>query len=231
MKHLLLPLLLCFSLNANEQIVLVVADDLNKSTGILQRFERISERYQKKGDPQNVNLGRSGLGWGLGENRLRHSPDELKKYEGDGRSPAGVFRLKQIFGYASHLPGLMPYRQMRRDHICVDDPESTYYNMIVPVESNLSIKSFEWMRRDDTLYALGITVGHNLQKIPNRGSCIFLHIEKAPGSATSGCTSMSTEDLLTIISWLNPEKEPLLVQIPRKECSQVANIFPGVFCP
>lgn len=231
MKHLLLSLLLCFFLNANGQIVLVVADDMNKSTGKLQRFERTAEYYQKKGNPEKVNLGRNGLGWGPGEKIIRHSPSEPKKYEGDGRSPAGVFQLQQIFGYVNHLPAAMPYRQMKREHICVDDPESAYYNMIVPVKKDLHIKSFEWMRRDDTLYALGVTVGYNLQRIPNRGSCIFLHNEKAPGSATSGCTSMSTKNLKTIIRWLNPGKQPLLVQIPREECSQVARIFPGVICP
>jgi L,D-peptidoglycan transpeptidase YkuD (ErfK/YbiS/YcfS/YnhG family) len=231
MKHLLLPLLLCFSLNASEQIVLVVADDLNQSTAILQRFERIAERYQRKGALIKVNLGRNGLGWGLGENGLNYRQNEPEKYEGDGRSPAGIFRLQQIFGYAGHVQSTMPYRQMTENIICVDDPKSPYYNSIIPIDGSVNIRSFEWMRRDDPLYALGITVDHNRRQIPGRGSCIFLHVQKAPGSATSGCTSMTKEDLQTLIAWLNPKKKPLLVQIPREKCPRIAEIFRGVTCP
>ncbi len=229
MKHLLLPLLLCFSLTASEQILLVVADDLDQTTATLQRFELTAGHYERKGVPIEVNLGRNGLAWGLAKERTLHRSGPEKR-EGDGRAPAGIFELGETFGYARQIESSMPYRQMRSDLICVDDGRSKDYNLIIPIERDVEIRSFEWMRRDDPLYEIGVIVGHNPQQIPGMGSCIFLHVERPPGSPTAGCTSMTIEELRTIISWLRPEKEPLLVQIPKSSCSEVALLYEGVAC-
>jgi len=56
---------------------------------------------------------------------------------------------------------------------------------------------------------------------PGAGSCIFLHIWKSPDKGTAGCTAMPEEDLLTILRWLQNEKNPLLVQLPRAEYEKV----------
>jgi len=115
--------------------------------------------------------------------------------------------------------------------ICVDDANSSAYNKIVPIDQDLQIRSFEWMRREDMLYALGVTVAHNPRQIPGRGSCIFLHVQRGVDEPTAGCTSMPFEALRTIVSWLDAAKEPLLVQIPKDACHEVETRFPGVTCP
>ncbi len=229
MKHLLLSLLLCFSLTASEQILLVVADDLDQTTATLQRFELTAGHYERRGAPIEVNLGRNGLAWGLPKEQILHR-DGPEKREGDGRAPAGIFGLGETFGYAQEIESSMPYRQMRPDLICVDDGRSEDYNLIIAIERDVEIRSFEWMRRDDPLYEVGITVRHNPQQVPGMGSCIFLHVEKAPGSPTAGCTSMPIEELRTIISWLRPQMKPLLVQIPKSSCSEIALLYKGVTC-
>ena len=231
MKHLFLSLLLFLQLTASEQIILVVSQDFNTSTAILQRYELKAERYQSVGDQVIVNLGRNGLGWGLGKTTIPHQADEPQKREGDGRAPAGIFALNTVFGYPSTVDTSMPYLQAKPDLICIDDSHSEHYNQILPIDSTLIIQSFEWMKREDELYALGVTVEHNQDQQPRQGSCIFLHIEKAKGSPTAGCTSMSEEDLKSIVQWIKPQKEPLLVQIPQEYCSKINKQFNGIKCP
>ena len=76
-------------------------------------------------------------------------------------------------------------------------------------------ESAERMRRDDDLYALGMVVAHNpAPAAAGRGSAIFLHVWRGPGSPTSGCTSISRADLLQVLTWLRPDARPLLVQAP-----------------
>jgi len=42
---------------------------------------------------------------------------------------------------------------------------------------------------------------------------------------------MREEELKTIIQWLDPKKEPIVVQIPLSYCSQAQELFPGITCP
>lgn len=227
-KSLLLLLLLVFSGSAHEQMLLVVADTMDAPTAQLQRYEYHANRWQKTGRPERVNLGRNGLGWGIGIQTLPHAPTDPEKYEGDGRAPAGIFALGPVFGSADTLPTAMPYLQTTGDLICIDDSRSEHYNRIVPIKPNLRFGSFEWMRREDGLYRLGVVVGHNPDALPGQGSCIFLHIERAAGSGTAGCTSMPSKALASIIRWLDPAKEPLLVQVPKKSMPWVSKRFNGV---
>jgi L,D-peptidoglycan transpeptidase YkuD (ErfK/YbiS/YcfS/YnhG family) len=222
--------LLLQGLCAADQLLLVVSESFSAPTATLQRYVREKGRYHKTGKAITVNLGRSGLGWGIGEPFPRHEGDPIKQ-EGDGRAPAGVFALNEVFGYARSAATKMPYLHAGRDLICIDDSVSPFYNRIKTIDRETAVRSFEWMRRDDDLYTLGVTVAHNSAQKPQAGSCIFLHVQKGPGAPTSGCTSMALAELREIVRWLDPEKKPLLVQVPKAYCDVVMERFPGVECP
>lgn len=210
---------------SHEQLLLVVADDMNASTALLQRYDYKDGAWHKTGKNIHVNIGRNGLGWGLGSIDFPHAGTDPLKYEGDGRAPAGIFDLGPVFGYANKMDTMMPYRQAREDLICIDDERAESYNHIVPISQTQQFGSFEWMKREDGLYRMGIVVGHNTEALPGRGSCVFLHIERAPGSGTAGCTSMAAPELHTIIRWLDPDKGPLLVQVPAGSLPAVRKMF------
>ena len=215
-------------LNASEQLIVVITDDFNTSTAKLKRYEKKNNLFVQVGDAITVNLGRNGLGWGIGNQSIDHLENDPQKHEGDGKAPAGIFMLGPAFGYADALESSMPYVQTSNDLICIDDSHSDHYNQLKKIDSDIEINSFEWMRRSDRLYEIGLTVHHNTHSIASRGSCIFLHVEKAPGSATSGCTSMSYDHLKILLSWLDPKDDPLLIQIPASYCSQVEKQFSGI---
>ena len=84
------------------------------------------------------------------------------------------------------------------------------------------------MKRDDHQYKLGIVVEHNKKQLKQRGSCIFLHVEKFKGASTAGCTSMNLEDITKIIHWLDIKKKPILIQIPKKELYQIKKLYPNL---
>lgn len=213
-----------------KQLVVVVAADWNATSGELQRWAREKATWKRVGDPVEVNLGKSGLGWGYGLH-----PDEIAmerrgplKQEGDGRSPAGVFRLLEATGYAeSPPPGTkLPYRQATPRLRCVDDRRSDAYNTLVeePASGPPPWASSEAMRRDDPAYALTVFVGHNVKPIVRgQGSCIFLHA--ATVGPTVGCTALPQPALETLVGWLDPAQGPLLVQLPKKEYDELARAW------
>ncbi len=209
--------LLADSIPSSRQLVLVLSPDENSTSAILRRFEKKDAKWEQVGTAHPVMLGRSGLAPGTGI----HDPQLLSakpKREGDGKSPAGIFRFGTAFGYAKEATFKLPYLHSGEAIECVDDSGSGFYNQLV--DNALMTKdwlSSEFMRRKDEQYRWGIVVNHNTPAKPMGGSCIFFHIWKAPGEATSGCTAMSEENLLDLMNWLDPKDAPLLVQLTGKD--------------
>ncbi len=210
------------------QVLLVTTADWEASTGTLQRMERSVSGWQAVGEPIPIQVGRNGLGWGVGLHK--DGAEGVKKYEGDGKAPAGIFALGNVFGYAPQAPEgvAMLYRQAgERDYFvdATDSPDYNHWRHIPegqPNEPKQHWSSFERMRRDDQRYEYGLVVGHNMMPTTvGRGSAIFLHVWLNPETSTSGCTAMSRENLLAVLKWLKPAAQPLLVQVPNGELANL----------
>jgi D-alanyl-D-alanine dipeptidase len=132
-----LLLTLCFTLflsyasqiPESKQLLVVTTENWSTSIGSLQRYEREGNTWKKVGRSIEIKLGRNGLGWGIG---LHETPKDAKiiKKEGDGKAPAGIFSLKQAFGYAP-FNIVYPYEVYKETDHCVDDVNSKHYNKIV----------------------------------------------------------------------------------------------------
>ncbi len=216
-------ILISFSnlLFCSQQIILVVADDINSSQAELECYED-SKKIFKTID---VNLGFNGLAWGIGEIDITdNNISKIVKKEGDKRAPAGIFALTKRFGYSQISDSKMPYLFATKSLICVDDSNANSYNKIINATGDE--KSFEYMRRDDDLYKYGIVVGHNLEAKKGYGSCIFLHVQRGENSPTMGCTSMQEKEIKKIAEWLDKEQHPILIQIPRQSAKRVLELYP-----
>ena len=193
-------------LAASRQAVVVETENWDATTGTLRRYERDATQpvWHAVGDPVPVVIGRKGL-----------APPSQKR-EGDGRSPAGIYPLGTAFGFAPDADLHIPYREIRETTECVDDSDSFFYNEIVDrdLTPRVDWSSSERMRQIPQ-YRWGVVVEFNTPPQPRRGSCIFLHIWSGPDSTTAGCTAMRREDLETIVRWLEPQANPMLVQFPK----------------
>jgi D-alanyl-D-alanine dipeptidase len=221
-------ILLSVVAHSSTQIILVISEDFNATRGTLHTFEKKTEVFEPVLPPFDINLGRHGLGWGEGILTLKHQRSEPIKHEGDGRAPSGIFALGNAFGYAKSISSKLHYTQATEDLICVDDVNDSHYNQLLHVSDKSSIKSYEDMLRNDNLYEIGLIVKHNEKNIPKKGSCIFLHVQKDINAPTSGCTSMSKDHLSQLLHWLDPQKEPLLIQIPKIYYRQILEHFPAL---
>lgn len=211
-------------LASSRQAVLVVAEGWDSPKAVLSLLER-----EKPGSPWRpvgpfspALLGRNGIAWGAGFDEAAGPADPRKK-EGDGRAPAGIFRIGTAFGYA---PGgeaafvHIPYLPLDNTWKCVDDPRSGHYNRLLRKTGVLrpDWNSSETMILEDDRYRWGAFVDYNTDPpLPGRGSCIFLHIWLDPATPTSGCTALDESRLLGILRRLRPEANPVMVQLPRSE--------------
>lgn len=174
------------------QCLWVIPDGTGSVTAQVWLLEDRGGDWAVNGPARPATIGRSGV-----------APVGSKR-EGDGCTPAGVYRLGTAFGYDPN-PGLAwPYRQVTENDLWVDDPTSPDYNRLV-ASGSTKATSFEVMRRQDDLYRQGLVVEYNTDPVvPGHGSAIFVHRWSGPGRPTAGCIAFAAEDLAAILRWLDP---------------------------
>ena len=210
-----------------QQLVLVSTPDWDATTGTLRRYERDGDGWREVGTASPIAVGRSGSAWGVGLHSAQ-TGGPLKR-EGDGRAPAGVFRIGTAFGYADRVASAWPYQGMTASDWCIDVPASPLYNRIVDaadVGEAAVAGSTEPMRRDlhangDPRYKLGFVIEHNPGNRRGAGSCIFAHLWKAPGEPTAGCTAMAEPAMQALLAWLHPARRPVFVLLPDDELERL----------
>ena len=208
------------------QLVTVTTANWKSPRGQLRTFERTETGWREVGSARPVMIGREGSAWGVG----LHMPQLTgpKKWEGDGKAPAGAFRIGFAFGYDEQADTGLEYHGMNADDWCVDVP-GRYYNQVVNtarVGEEAVEGSTEPMRRDlhmdgDQRYRLGFVIEHNAAGGDRGGSCIFAHVWKSPDDATAGCTAMSDADMQQLMRWLDADRNPRFVLLPAAEYARL----------
>jgi L,D-peptidoglycan transpeptidase YkuD (ErfK/YbiS/YcfS/YnhG family) len=224
-----------------HQLILGVVEDWDAIPVELSRWERTDDggAWQPAGAPWTGVVG-SGIAWGRGLHGegppAGHAgqagpagPDGPEKgplkQEGDGRSPAGAFALNGAYGYARQPPATTrwAYTPVDGSWHCVDDSTSRVYGTIVDAdEVAKDWTSSEKMKRRDALYTWVIDVAHNPAHTAKAGSCIFLHVWRAEGTPTVGCTAMPQPRLEQVLTWIDPAAHPVYVLLPRPAYAALA---------
>lgn len=132
-----------------------------------------------------------------------------KKAEGDGATPKGLYSLTQAFGIQQDPGCLLPYRQVNADSYWVDDPDSAFYNQWVDGSANKDWSSAEHLADYPKQYAYAVVIDYNTDPVePGAGSAIFLH---CGSRATAGCVSVAQLDMLALLTWLDPSRNPVIL--------------------
>jgi L,D-peptidoglycan transpeptidase YkuD (ErfK/YbiS/YcfS/YnhG family) len=130
----------------------------------------------------------------------------VKRSEGDGVTPIGVFPPRLVFYRADRLAcpltGL-PVAKIEADDGWCDAPLDPLYNR--PVKRPYGA-STEALWRDDGLYDLVVVLGFNdAPVVPGAGSAVFLHVARPDFGPTAGCIALALDDLVKVVSALAPD--------------------------
>lgn len=127
------------------------------------------------------------------------------KFEGDGGTPRGRFRLKQLWWRKDRLQRprtALPARAIRPEDAWSEDPNDRRYNR--PVRRRQG-ESGDRLTRADGLYDLIIEIDHNDRpRVARRGSAVFIHIARDGFQPTAGCVALRRGDLLRLLERLGP---------------------------
>ncbi len=212
-----------------RQLVVCLAPAANSSEGTLQLFHRHdSGSWQADGKPWPVLFGRGGLAWGRGLHPPQPGP---QKKNGDGKNPAGLFKIGFVMGYAPHLPeGAKgwPYHQVTDRDAWIDDPKlGLPYNHLYTLPDGAPLPPWwqaEHMHLGDFAYQWLVLIEHNYDDPdPTAGNEIYFHVRRGEHYRTAGCTTMELAHLERLIKWLDPEANPLLAEMTRADYARLWN--------
>ena len=126
------------------------------------------------------------------------------KFEGDGATPRGRFRLVRLWWRADRAPHpstSLPVRQIRADDGWCEDPSDRNYNRAVKLPTS---DGADRLWRADHLYDFLIELDHNTRpRIARRGSAVFIHVARANLSPTAGCVALPAPALKRLLALLS----------------------------
>jgi L,D-peptidoglycan transpeptidase YkuD (ErfK/YbiS/YcfS/YnhG family) len=179
--------------------------------GRLYLLEKAANKWRAQAGPAPVLFGKNGLAWGSGI--AGQEEPGLRKHERDGRAPAGIFRIGEVFTYDPALPSgaNYPFHQVTDADVWSDDPRSPNYNRHVVIDPRNPPDNYshEKMRGGDFAYRWLIEIRHNSDPpVPGDVSAIFFHIRRGVNRPTTGCTTMAEPDLARLVAWLRVPEHP-----------------------
>lgn len=189
------------NLGNSQQVILVTTSGSSTTTGQFQTFEKDGNGKWNRLLQGTAYVGKTGM--------------TSNKQEGDGKTPIGKFSLGTAFGYQGNPGTKLNFKNSTADDVWVDDSNSKYYNTWQQ-DSNpdKDWKSAESMMH--RLYNYGIVINYNTGQTPGRGSAIFLHVGN---SYTLGCVAISQNNLTNLMKWVDPAKNPVIIQTPESGLS------------
>ena len=202
--------LICFNVNAmdisttlekystqiplsTQQLILVKA--LHNPVANVYTLQRNGYIWEQVLPTITANIGSKGISY--------------NKIEGDNKTPAGLFPFGTAFGN-EYMTLKVNYRQITTIDKFIDDPNDPKYNQWV--HGATTANSYEKMLRDDGIYKYGIVINYNMNPIiKGRGSAVFMHIWYGYNIASIGCVTVSAENMLKILQWLDSSLHPYIL--------------------
>ena len=211
--------------SGTRQLVVAVALEKDGPRGVVRLFSRDGGTWRPESELWPAALGKNGVAWGIGLHPCQCGP---RKVEGDGRSPAGRFRIGTIYGNDPRLPGGSkgwPYVQKTARDAWIDDPKLPQYNHFVRIPEEQHLPDWfqsQRMRLDIPVLEWLVFIEHNYpDAVPGMGSAVFIHKWHDAEDSTAACVVLPPEKLTELMRWLDPALEPELVLLSRKDYSRL----------
>jgi L,D-peptidoglycan transpeptidase YkuD (ErfK/YbiS/YcfS/YnhG family) len=185
-------------LDESNQLLVVYNDQAESYSAVFVAFERKGSSWIIKQGPVDVGVGKNGFAV------------PLKKREGDGKSPTGIFRLGKLFSYEKQQYTRLENQQTTAVDKWIDDPSSDQYN--THVQGATDAKSYENLLLNNNAYKYCMVIEYNTNPIvKGAGSAIFFHLGVKKPVFTAGCVAIDEMNMKSIVNWLDIKQNPMII--------------------
>lgn len=188
----------CTGIEGNKKVTaskVIEARAKTTSTGYVYLCKKSGDRYVLDKGPYKAKFGYNGV--------------TAKKKEGDGKTPAGTFWMRDGFGTSGN-PGLKDHKwtKVTKDHVWVDGnaTKAGGYNTMKRKSDGYKGEALYQPKP----YKYAQVIGYNEARTPGKGSAIFLHANTA-SMKTAGCVSMYEASLVKALKWQNGTKTQMVI--------------------
>ena len=126
----------------------------------------------------------------------------FNKREGDFSTPKGLFNLKKLYFRKDRvgIPKCKIDKKVIKKNMawCDDSNHKKYNEEIKTLNKNLK----ENFHRKDHKYDYIISISYNKQKIPGKGSAVFIHLTDNY-KPTSGCVALKKKDFEILLKLID----------------------------
>ena len=187
-----------------RQLVVVDAPSFGSTTATLTTWVKAGSAWQPALAAMPATNGDSG--WEYAASR----------HEGDGSTPIGLYSIgSTIYGNDANPGVSYPYHQLTCGDWWDEDSSSPGYNTFEPVACGTTppfAATSEALWTETNAYPYLAVIDFNTPAAGPYGSGIFLHADI--GQPTNGCVSLPLADLVSVLQWLKPTMDPMVVMGP-----------------
>ncbi|NYH42114.1 L,D-peptidoglycan transpeptidase YkuD (ErfK/YbiS/YcfS/YnhG family) [Micromonospora jinlongensis] len=192
-----------------KQVIVVGSTSYTTTYATLEAYVKVRGRWQPASASLPARIGSKGFS----DNHV----------EGVPTTPTGVYSIgPTMYGIAANPGVRYPYHRLVSGDWWNENPASAQYNSFQHTSTNPGGAS-EALWTEVPAYTHFAVITYNMvpnvaKPVPNAGSGIFLHqFSTSAGNATAGCVSLSHDNLVDVLSWLDPTLSPRIVLSPYAE--------------
>ncbi len=206
-----------------DQLIVVTAASLRSKTATLRAYERAKNgTWREVMGATPAFLGYGGLALGP------------KRRQGTGTTPTGTYEILRGFGRSADPGTRLPYVKVDRNDAWTYNPRvPATYNLFQDADvswasyGNYVERLWSYGRQYDYVAVLDYNLPDGKVSRSSRGvrrtsapadtragGGIFLHVSK--GEPTAGCISIERSRMRTLMTWLDPKKDPVIAIGTRK---------------
>ena len=140
-----------------------------------------------------------------------------KEKDGDLKTPIGIFKIQETAYGIKERPSkckFNKYIQIKNGMIWRCDPTKPDYNtfkMKKDLPKGWTNKYDEDLFKYGKVYNYFLDIGYNLEKIPYKGSAIFLHCWKNNTTPTHGCIAIAESNMKKILQTIDPKNSYIII--------------------
>ncbi|MEH6891186.1 L,D-transpeptidase family protein, partial [Bacillus sp. JJ864] len=181
----------------NQQVILVTSKGYGTNNAQIRTFDKTDGKWKEL---KNINgkIGKDGF--------AKQMSEEVTQ------SPRGKYTIGMAFGRQGNPGTKLKWHDIQPNDVWVDDSKSELYNTLQQKPSNGRWNSAENM--NIPAYDYGFVINYNTDRVAGKGSAIFFHVSN---TWTAGCTGASKQDVIDILKWIDPAKNPVIIQAPESE--------------
>lgn len=186
-------------LNGVSQVVLVTVSSTTSTEAEVTAYEATEEGKWVMKKESSGRVGKAGI-----------EPIETRK-QNTNKTPQGIMKLLEAYGKKADPGALFSYHEITDDMYWDLNSGSSTYNRLVYKNPG---GSYEHLIDYDT-YNYMVTTDYNIEQTAKKGGAIFFHCNGK--GATAGCVSVPEETMEWYMTWLDPDKNPVIIVTTTKK--------------